>query len=541
MRKVTVLVLLLAPVLLMAQKLKKADKLLVQQLQNHIQYLASDELEGRRAGSVGEQKAVDYIVAQYQTLGLTPMGTDGFVQAFPIDEGKRMTASSFVKVNKQALELTKDFFPLSNSGSGNITSRASVSLNESKQVWFRDLQDVLEENTSNPHFDINQWIVTTSNDLKAKGATALFLHNSGTLVDNIQYYKFDTAKVLAIPVVYFTKDAWAKYFKDEVETYDINANIEFEHATRTAHNVAAFIDNKAANTVIIGAHLDHLGYNEDHNALDINNNIRNGADDNASGTAALIEMAKSLSKKSPQHNNYLILHFSGEELGLFGSKYWLEHPTFKGNFNYMINLDMVGRYDTAHKLTVGGYGTSSKWAEILAKTPTSLITHYDSAGAGPSDHASFYRKDMPVLFMFTGSHIDYHKATDDWDKINYVAETSVVRYVQSIIKNTDSYGKLDFLKTREAAMGKSTKFKVTLGVMPDYAYTGAGVRIDGVSPGKTGEKLGLKAGDILVKLGEYKLMDVMGYMEVLSKFNKGDKTILTIKRGTEELSFNMQF
>ena len=541
MRKVTVLVLLLAPVLLMAQKLKKADKLLVQQLQNHIQYLASDELEGRRAGSVGEQKAVDYIVAQYQALGLKPMGTDGFVQAFPIDEGKRMTASSFVKVNKQNLELTKDFFPLSNSGSGNFTSRASVSLNESKQVWFRDLQDVLEENTSNPHFDINQWIVTTSNDLKAKGAIALFLHNSGTLVDNIQYYKFDTAKVLAIPVVYFTKDAWAKYFKDEVETYDITANIEFEHATRTAHNVAAFIDNKAANTVIIGAHLDHLGYNEDHNALDINNNIRNGADDNASGTAALIEMAKSFAKKSPKHNNYLILHFSGEELGLFGSKYWLEHPTFKGNFNYMINLDMVGRYDTAHKLTVGGYGTSSKWAEILAKTPTSLITHYDSAGAGPSDHASFYRKDMPVLFMFTGSHSDYHKATDDWDKINYVAETSVVRYVQSIIKNTDSYGKLDFLKTREAAMGKSTKFKVTLGVMPDYAYTGAGVRIDGVSPGKTGEKLGLKAGDVLVKLGEYKLMDVMGYMEALSKFNKGDKTILTIKRGTEELSFNMQF
>ncbi len=541
MRKISLLVLLLAPVLLMAQKLTRADKVLVQQLQNHIKFLASDELEGRRAGSVGEQKAVDYIVAQYQSIGLKPMGTDGFIQAFPIDEGKRLTASSFIKVNKQPLELTKDFFPLSNSGSGNITSRASVSLNESKQVWFRDLQDVLEENTSNPHFDINQWVVTASNELKGKGATALFLHNSGTLVDNIQYYKFDTAKALAIPVVYFTKDAWTKYFKDEVETYDINANIEFEHATRTAHNVAAFIDNKAANTVIIGAHLDHLGYNEDHNALDINDNIRNGADDNASGTAALIEMAKSLVKKSPKNNNYLILHFSGEELGLFGSKYWLEHPTFKGNLNYMINLDMVGRYDTAHKLTVGGFGTSSKWAEILAKTPTSLITHYDSAGAGPSDHASFYRKDMPVLFMFTGSHSDYHKATDDWDKVNYIAESSIVRYVQTIIKNTDGYGKLDFLKTREAAMGKSTKFKVTLGVMPDYAFTGAGVRIDGVSPGKTGEKLGLKAGDVLVKLGDYKLLDVMGYMEALSKFNKGDKTVLTIKRATEELSFNMQF
>ena len=164
MRKVSLLVLLLAPVLLMAQKLTRADKVLIQQLQNHIKFLASDELEGRRAGSVGEQKAVDYIVAQYQSIGLKPMGTDGFIQAFPIDEGKRMTATSFIKVNKQPLELTKDFFPLSNSGSGNFNSRASVSLNESKQVWFRDLQEVLEENTSNPHFDINQLVVSTSNE-----------------------------------------------------------------------------------------------------------------------------------------------------------------------------------------------------------------------------------------------------------------------------------------------------------------------------------------------------------------------------------------
>jgi aminopeptidase YwaD len=541
MRKIVFLTLLLAPLGLWAQKLSHADKQLIQKLKGHIQFLSSDELEGRRAGTVGEQKAVDYIIEQYKDLGIQPMGENGFIQNFPIDEGKKFASNAFIKVNGQQAILDTDFFALSNSGSNQFTSLAARSLNEINQVWFKDVQEVLEENTSNPHFDINDWLSTTASQLKQKGAVALFLYNSGTLVDNIQFNKYDTAKALALPVVYFTKQGLLKLFSDELATYKIEANVQFEHPTRTAHNVVGFIDNHAAHTVILGAHLDHLGYNEDKHGLDLNNFIHNGADDNASGTAALIEVAKSLLKKAPKNNNYLIIHFSGEELGLLGSKYWLDYPTYKGSFNYMINMDMVGRYDTARKLTVGGFGTSSKWAEVLAKTNTGLLTHYDSAGTGPSDHASFYRKDMPVLFLFTGSHSDYHKATDDWDKINYVGEKDVVRMVQQIIKNTDSYGKLDFLKTREQSMGKSTKFTVSLGVMPDYAFTGTGVRIEGASQGKLGEKLGLKAADVLLQLGDYKLIDVMGYMQALSKFKKGDKTTLVIKRAGEEIKFDIQF
>ena len=541
MRRIAFFLLILLPIFLNAQGLRRADKLLIQNLENHIKFLASDALEGRRAGSPGEQKAVDYIILQYQNAGIQAMGNNGFIQSFPINEGKKLSANSFIKVNKQALLLDTDFFPISNSGTGDIKSMASLSLNEPKQIWFKDLGEVLEENTGNPHFDIHEWLLATAKETKQKAGSALFLYNSSTLVDNIQYYKFDTAKALPIAVVYITKNGLSKYFADELSTYEIEASIEFEHVSRTAHNVAAFIDNKAANTVILGAHLDHLGYNEDRNALDINNNIRNGADDNASGTAALIELAKALQKKSPRNNNYLILHFSGEELGLFGSKYWLEHPTYVGNYNYMINMDMVGRYDTARRLTVGGYGTSTKWANILASVSTSLITHYDSAGSGPSDHASFYRKDIPVLFLFTGSHNDYHKATDDWDKINYVGESQIIRYVQSVIKSTDAVGKLDFLKTREATMGQSTKFTVSLGVMPDYAFTGTGVRIEGTSQGKLAEKIGLKGGDILLQVGEYKLVDVMSYMQALSKFKKGDATVLVYKRGAEELKADIIF
>jgi hypothetical protein len=541
MRKVIVLLILVLPLGLVAQKLSKSDRVLIQNLKGHIQLLASDELEGRRAGDIGEQKAIDYIIEQYRGSAVQPMGDNGFIQSFSIDEGKKFGTNGFLKINNQPAIIDSDFFALSNSGVAKFLSKASINLSESKQVWFRDVNDILEENANNPHFDINEWLVTTTISLKSKGAVALFLHNSGTMIDNIQFNKYDTSKALSIPVVYFTKKGYAKYFNDELGTYDIEGDIHFEHSKRTAHNVVGFIDNHANNTIILGAHLDHLGYNQDKHGLDLNNFIHNGADDNASGTAALIELAKALTKKAPKNNNYLIIHFSGEELGLLGSKYWLDHPTYNGTFNYMINMDMVGRYDTARKLTIGGYGTSSKWSEILAKTPTSLLTHYDSAGTGPSDHASFYRKDMPVLFMFTGSHTDYHKATDDWDKVNYEGEKEVIRLVQNIIKTTDSYGKLDFLKTREQSMGKSTKFTVSLGVMPDYAFTGTGVRIEGTSQGKLGEKIGLKSADILLQLGDYKLIDVMGYMQALGKFKKGDKTILTIKRGAEEIKFDIQF
>ena len=546
MRSIITILFLFVSFFGLAQKQNKGDRQLIKNLKLHVQYLASDVLEGRRAGSEGEQKAVNYIIAQYESAGLQPMGTEGYVQAFPINEGKKWGANAFLKVNQQALEFGADFFTLSTGLNGQLKTKSTLALEEAGQVWFKDLQEVLEEQQSNPHFDVQDWMKTTSAEMHQKNAKALFLYNSGSFVDNIQFNKFDTAAALAIPVVYITKDGFKKYFNDALGTFDIEANLVVETQIRTGKNVVAYINNNAAHTVVVGAHLDHLGYNQDKNALDINNDVRNGADDNASGTAALIELAKLLHKESKQgneynKNNYLFIHFSAEELGLIGSKYWLDHPTIQTRFNYMVNMDMVGRYDATKKMSLGGYGTSSKWSEIITKTPTTILYTIDSAGTGPSDHASFYRKDMPVLFMFTGSHSDYHKATDDWDKINYVGQKDILRFVQGIIQTTNPYGKLDFLKTREAAMGRSTKFTVSLGVMPDYAYTGTGLRIEGASAGKLGEKLGLKAGDILLQMGDYKFIDVMSYMTTLSKFKKGDSTFLIYKRGTEEIKVEIIF
>ena len=540
-------VLLLVPFLGLSQGKRKirieAEKqkaLLISNLKSHIGYLASDALEGRRTGTAGADAAMDYLVKQYQQLGIGPKGTSGYLQKFEINEGLQLDPSTHFTVNNIQLKIEKDFFPLANSASTSITGKPAMALNEKGQPWFKDIKETLEENKSNPHFDIETWIKKEVTASAAKGATAFMIFNTGSIVDNILFNKNDKTEAFSIPVIYITQ-AGFQHFSDPSATLNIQLKVQIVEKKRGASNVAAFINNGAANTIVIGAHYDHLGFNEDKNALDTGHVIHNGADDNASGTAALLEIARLLQQKSPTRYNYLFLHFSGEELGLLGSKYWIENPTMPGAINYMLNMDMVGRYDTAHKLTVGGYGTSSKWSDIWKLTNTPLLVKFDSTGSGPSDHASFYRAGIPVQFFFTGSHPDYHKASDDADKINYEATAQIVTLAYQMMGITDSLPKLDFIKTTEPQMGRSTKFTVSLGVIPDYGYSGTGMRIDGVSPGKLAEKLGLQAGDILLQLGDYKFVDVNSYMQTLSKFKKGDQTQLRIKRGTDEINISVTF
>jgi aminopeptidase YwaD len=545
--KKLLLVLLLVPALTYSQSKKKkrlaeekANAELVARLTSHIQYLADDKLEGRRTGTKGEELAMQYIIGQYKEMGLEPKGSNGYIQEFDVNEGIQIDATTSLQVDGKALQVSTEYIPLAFSALKTVKGSPAMALSEPKQPWFKDLKDLLEENKTNPHFDVEEELKKTAATVAVKGATALFVYNTSSLTDNIKFNKNDKSAAVSIPLIYITKDGYKKYFSDNAATLAIELKVSLSDKKRTGRNITGFIDNHAANTVILGAHYDHLGYGEDKTALDTGHIIHNGADDNASGTAALIELARMLKTKAPANNNYLIINFSGEELGLLGSKYWLDHPTTTINANYMINMDMVGRFDTSHKLTIGGYGTSPVWGDVFAAEKNNLAVHFDSTGSGPSDHASFYRKDMPVLFLFTGSHSDYHKATDDWNKINFDGEKEIVKMIYHVIETTDSKGKLPFTKTRDSQPGRS-KFKVSLGVIPDYGYSGTGMRIDGVSPGKIAEKVGLKAGDVLLQLGDIKFVDVNSYSEALSKFDKGNKVKLRIKRGTEEKEFDIEF
>ncbi len=270
--------------------------------------------------------------------------------------------------------------------------------------------------------------------------------------------------------------------------------------------------------------------------------IHNGADDNASGTATLIEMGRWLKKSGNKKHNFILVAFSGEELGLFGSKYFTEHsPVPLNTINYMINLDMVGRLnDSTRSISVGGYGTSPEWGRLVKEENELFKIKLDSSGTGPSDHTSFYNKDIPVLFFFTGTHMDYHKPSDDADKINYVGMLRIAAYVQNLITATDNTAKLAFTKTREVHMGRSG-FKVSLGIMPDYTFSGPGVHVDGVTSGRAAEKAGIQKGDIILQLGDHKTDDVESYMKALNKFDKGQSTNAKIKRGDKELQLPVVF
>lgn len=530
-----------------AQKLKKADKVTLANLEAHIRYLADDKLEGRRAGTPGEALAMHYIADQFKGIGLQPKGSDGFFQAFPIYDGKQINPSTQLLINNQSLELNKEFFPLAFSPNISLEALPSIAVQEADMPWFVDLKDPLEENKHNPHFDIEEYIKTNTKKARDRGALAILLYNSSSIDDHIAFEAKDRSDTSVIPVVYLTKETAKKYLSDPAATINLKLTINLSEKKRTGHNVIGYIDNGAPTTVVLGAHFDHLGYGEDGNSMLRTGEklIHNGADDNASGTAALIELARIITNEKDKKNNFLFISFSAEELGLFGSKYFTENPTIDlRSVNYMINMDMVGRLnDSTNTLTLGGYGTSPTWSEILQldkKMPFTIKV--DSSGTGPSDHTSFYRKDIPVLFFFTGLHPDYHRPTDDYDKINFAGELKIVDYINKIIEHLSKENtRLAFTKTRETQTSTSARFGVTLGIMPDYAFSGSGVRCDGVSDGKPAQKAGLKLGDVIIQLGDHTISSLETYMQALGKFKKGDRTKVKYKRGNDILEGDVQF
>lgn len=530
-----------------SQKLKKSDQITLNNVQSHIRYLSDDKLEGRRAGSKGEELAMDYISDQFKQIGLRPKGTVGYYQDFTIGEGKQANEGTHFIINDRELKMHEEYFPFPYSPNVSIEALPAIAMQETGMPWFIDLKDAMEENSNNPHFDLNNYIHQQAIDLKKRGATALVVYNTSPKDDQLKFDPKDRSEVTGIPVIYVTRQAAQKYFSDSSASLDIKLKIDIGEKKRNGHNVIGYIDNGAPTTVILGAHFDHLGYGEDGNSMLRTGEhlIHNGADDNASGTAALIELARILKESKLNKNNYLFVAFSGEELGLFGSKYFVENPTINlSNVNYMINMDMVGRLNDSSKvLTIGGYGTSPEWSSLISlknkKSP--FLIKIDSSGTGPSDHTSFYRKEIPVLFFFTGLHADYHKPTDDFDKINYKGELAVIDYIYSLIeKENKENHKLAFTKTRETQT-TAARFSVTMGIMPDYTFAGTGVRVDGISDGRPAQKAGLQTGDVIVQLGDYSVTSLENYMEALGKFKKGDTAVVKFKRGNETIEKQVQF
>lgn len=332
-------------------------------------------------------------------------------------------------------------------------------------------------------------------------------------------------------------DGWYQEFRFASNPHDM------KNQDKIGKNVIGFLNNKAKKTLIVGAHYDHLGHGATGSLSPNDHSIHNGADDNASGVASLLWLAEQLKQGKKLSFNVLFIAFSGEEFGLFGSKAFMENPTIpKESILGMINMDMVGRLNAEKTIAISGVGTSAEWKGILDKVkPGDFKFNYSDGGIGPSDHTSFYLKDIPVLHFFTGQHKDYHKPSDDSPLVNYPGIKEVSEIILSTIKQLNNSPKLSFQKTKDEDKQKVSSFKVTLGVMPDYVYNGEGMRIDAILDGRPAQKAGLEAGDIVIQLGETKVKDIYEYMAALGKFEKGQSADIYVKRKDQVLIKKVEF
>jgi hypothetical protein len=379
----------------------------VQQMAVDMLTLSSDEMEGRETGTEGERKAAEFIQGRYMEIGLSPLGTDGYLQSFS------------------------------------------------------------RKRNQDPH------------------------QSSSPSRDSVIY----------------------------------------------GNNIIGFLDNGSKNTVIIGAHYDHLGFGAEGSLYKGEKQIHNGADDNASGITGLLLLAENLKKTKKLKNNYIFVAFSGEEKGLLGSNYFANNPTIgKQEMNYMINMDMIGRLNPERSLVIGGIGTSPLFDQVISqvKSPKFQLKK-ELSGAGPSDHMSFYLAGIPVLSFFTGQHEDYHKPTDDAHLINYSGMKDVASLIYQIIISLDKSEKLPFTKTQDSAP-QNRSFAVSLGIMPDYLFDGKGVKVDGLREGKPGQKAGIQKGDIIIMMGSIDITDMKSYMNSLGTFKPGDKIDVRIIRNQQEIT-----
>ena len=529
-----------------------AQDVLEQTLSAHVYFLSDDKLEGRATGSEGEAIALKYIAEYFEVYGLSPKGERGFSQAFDFTLGKKAGITNAMKVNNNTMEILKDYFPMTYSGNGAIHGELlDLGFGIHAPGTYDDYANktelkgkVFAINLSSPdgihpHSKYLQYTdyQTRINIARSFGAAAVVFYNIDENLDDPEFDLSMKVKSFDIPVVFVSEGLLN-------DGDDIKLNVDLKEKNGVGHNVIAYIDNMADQTVVIGAHYDHLGWGESGGSLYRGEPaIHNGADDNASGVALMLELAKEIKDQGLKGNNYLFIAFSGEELGLYGSKSFVQHATIDtSKINYMINFDMVGRLDEENTMAVNGVGTTPLFKEkALGIQEGNIKVKTTESGMGPSDHASFYVAGKPVLHFYTGNNPDYHKPSDDPFLINYKGMTQIFDYTYALIADLDDEGKFEFVKTKDSDNRNAPRFSVTLGVVPDYMYDGIGMRIDGVTEGKPAHGAGVLTGDVVKQLGDIEVTDMMAYMTALSKFKPGQSTIVKVLRDEKILELPIQF
>jgi len=614
-----------------AQKVPMAAKpdAVQERLRADITYLASDRLQGRRTGEQGAISAASYVANKFAALKLKPGVVEtangktkkSYLQPFPFYSGVELSGENLLKINlpqmSATVNLRSNWMPVGFSSSGSLPVTDIVFagygiVSEEAKVDDYAKLDVKDKivlvfngtpDQGNPHSPFARFsdVRVKAKIAHDKGAKGLLVISGETKLedDKLAQLKFEqTAGDTAIPAAVIARPIAALLLGDKSEeelkqdesfialrkdadgmqlnltgrpkaTAEMKISLGKKQAE--AYNVIGVLEGSDPQlkneAIIVGAHYDHLGHGGPESLAVNSSEIHHGADDNASGVAAVLELARQFTAEKKNKRTIIFMCFSGEEEGLIGSKFYTGNPVFPlAKTVAMINMDMVGRLKD-DKLTIGGIGTANEWKNLVetrnvnpeaiipiaqtTKTPPNIKTaipplnkfnlSLSEDGFGPSDHSSFYAKQIPVLFFFTNSHEDYHKPSDTSDKINYQGESRIIAYISAIIKSIDqTLARPTYTVAKSSGMGGRASFSVSLGTVPNYAEgNNDGLLLDGVRDGSPAAKTGIKPGDKIVMLAGKEIRNITDYTYVLGEMKAGEEYEIVVVRGAERLTLKI--
>jgi aminopeptidase YwaD len=569
---------------------KENPDITADELFQHISYLASDSLKGRLPGTDEDRLAALYIAGEFSKAGLQLMAEEG-LQAFEVITDLETGATNYLRIGEMDAGLSEDFAPFPFTANKELSAKVAFAgygfdIDE-QEVHWNDYAGI----------DVSgKWVLVLRGSAEIDSTASVFhaysnerdkamlagdkgaagiLFVSGPNFDpedKLIGLEMREGKV-GIPAIHISRKTADLIFSSAGTSTEgmenklntarepssfgmdvtVSAGAEVQPTTTTTYNVIAYLKGSHPESmdklIVIGAHYDHLGMGGmgSSSRKPDTTAVHNGADDNASGVAALIEIAEALSLGSgPPPNSYLFIAFGAEEMGLLGSKYYVNHPVMPlDDIRVMINLDMVGRLRN-QQLQVGGVGTSKESEEIVTRLipHDSLVLSTTLEGFGASDHSSFYGKDIPVLFLTTGAHTDYHTPEDDVERINLGGLVTIAEYTRRVAQHIDS---MDISLTFQEA-GPKVPFqgrrggRITLGIMPDFTDNDDkdGMRVDFVTPGKPAYNGGMKKGDYIMAIEGQPVNGIDDYMYRLKNVNKGQIIVVKVKRDEQELDLLIQ-
>ncbi len=564
---------------------------------NDIKTLSAPDMEGRGAGTKGLERATKFLEHRYKSLGLKPAGTDGYLQPFTVTTGAKLKSDNEFVVDeagkkKQPLTLNQDFVPVSFSSSGSLTAPvvfagygasadefgyddyAGLDVKDKIVVVLRYEPDVFGVKSGQHGLTQHSQLITKAINARNHGAKAVIVVN-GKLADGEEdlLMRFGGVSgpqdvgIMLLQVKNAVAESWFAVAGKSLlgaqqqinhlgkpdsfafpATLELSLKVDIEATHARVDNVLAYLPGKTDEYVIIGAHYDHLGRG-DSNSLAPSQigQIHPGADDNASGTAGVLELARLFAPMKGQlDRGILFMSFSGEELGLLGSAEWVKEPTLPlDKCVAMLNMDMIGRIKD-NKVYIGGVGTGSTFKAILEqaqKQETDFKIEYSAGGYAASDHTSFVAKKIPVLFFFSGLHSDYHKPSDTWDKINAASAAQLVDLVGDVaLQLADAPSRPTFVTVVEDKPVSSggAGYGPYFGSIPDFGEVKDGVRFSDVRPGSPAAKAGLKAGDILVQFGDKPIHNLYDFTDALRRSKVGEVVEVRVLRDGKPITASVK-